>query len=164
MNWADGLILFVFVLMIGSIVFAVLSALRLKNTAMGVVGHVKPLVGRGKTVVATGRREFEQNRDRVQSLTGEVKDLVAALRPTSGEKAARSEMRLRYRDLMRVLAVIGAVRRTLKQARVYLKPTSNPPGPKLAKHKTAPRRLGVLGLAPDIVRLIRDVQRELGRR
>ena len=164
MNLADGLILFVFVLMIGSIVFAVLSALRLKNTVMGAVGRVKPLVGRGKTVVATGRREFERNRERVQSMTGEVKDLVAALRPTSGEKAARNEMRLRYRDLMRALAAVGAVRRTLKQARVYLKPTSNPPGPKLAKHKAAPRRLGVLGLAPDIIRLIRDVQRELGRR
>jgi len=163
MNVADILVLLSFVLMIGSIVFAVMNALRLKNTVMGTVGRVKPLVGRGKTVVATGRREFEQNRERVQSLTGEVKDLVAALRPSSGEMAARTEMRLRYRDLMRLLGVLGAVRRTLKQARVYLKPTSNPSGPKLAKHKAAPRRLGVLGLAPDIVRLVRDVQRELRR-
>ena len=134
--------------------------LRMKNDVVdNVLGRVRPMVTKGKTIVDSGKREVEENKDRFSSLLAEVKSLIATVRP-AGE-AAGPKTTFGYRHLLVLLSVLRSLRQGMADVNRTLKPTSNPPGPPAVKKKAPPRRLGMLELAPSIIRLVREVRRAL---
>lgn len=160
MNWVDVLVLLVFVLNLAAMVYLAVETIRLiKGRVLATVGRVRPMVDKGKRIAETGKRELDQNKDRFQALTSELKAIAETVRPDPN--GAAPKMQLDYRTVMTILSVVGTLRRGLTQLKQVRNPTANPPGPAKAKKKTPPRRLGMLGLAPDIIRLARDVRKAM---
>lgn len=145
------------VLALGYIVYLVL---RMKRDLVDhVLGRVRPMVAKGKTIVDTGRREVEENKVRVGTFVAAVKSLVESVRPNP--EAAQPKTTFGYRHLLTLISVLRTLRRGLGDINRTLKPTSNPPGPPAAKKKAPPRRLGTLELLPSILRLVREVRQAL---
>jgi hypothetical protein len=159
MEWDiwDVLVIAVFLANILLMAYTVFVALRLKNGPVAnVMGRIKPMVAKGRSIAETGKRELGENKDRLHALTAEVKGIAEAVRPGADGTAPKTQFN--YRTLLTIISVLGAVRRGLGQIQHARKPTTNPPGPPKAKKKTPPRRLGIV---PEVVRLLLDVRRGL---
>lgn len=165
MTWSfwDGLVIIFFLLFLAAGAYAVVTVLGLIRTPMKLVNdRIKPMIGKGKQVAQTGKQEMSDNKERWGSLTGEIKSLVRAIRPPSGDAIQKKpSLAISYRSLLTAWSTLAALRRGWSQLQAARNPASNPPGPTQAKKKAKPRALGAL---PEIVRLALDVRRELKRR
>lgn len=163
-NWLDVLIVVLFVLNVGAMGALALFALRLKKPVMFFKGRIKPWTERGKTLVETGKREFNQNKRRFSLLAGEVKGLAGAVRPAKASAPADPRLRFNYRSILSALALLRTLRRGFSTVQAARNPAAHPPGPASApagaKRKARASRLGIV---PDLVRLLLDVRRELRR-
>jgi hypothetical protein len=154
------LIIGTFVLNLALLGYMVYLGLRMKADLVdNTMARVRPMVAKGKAIIDTGRREAEENKDRFGSFLAEVKALAATVRPRG--EAAGPKTTFGYRHLLIALSVLRSLRHGLADVNRTLKPTSNPPGPPVAKKKAPPRRLGTLELLPSIIRLVREVRQAL---
>lgn len=163
MTWTiwDILVVVLFVLNLAAMGVVVFFALRLKKPVTWAKGRIPPLVAHGKAIAQTGKREFDQNRHRVESLAGEVKGLAAAVKPAAVTPAPDPRLRFNYRSLLSALALLRALGAGVRRARAVAGPAANPPGPASAKHKAGARSR--LQTVRDLVGLFFDIRRELRR-
>jgi hypothetical protein len=159
-TFINGAIIGITVLWLGMIGYTVVLTLKLKRPVTSVTGRIGSMVSKGKGIADTGRRELEQNKYRWQALTGEVKSLVDAVKP-GVNATAPPRVQINYRTLLTAVSVLGTLRRGWAQLRTARNPAANPPGPAAAKKKAPPRRLGTLELLPDLIRIAREVRRQL---
>jgi hypothetical protein len=163
-NWLDVLIVVIFLLQVAALGALVLFALRLKKPVTLFTGRIKPWTQKGKMLAETGKREFNQNKQRFGLLAGEVKGLAGAVRPAKRDAPADPRLRFNYRSILSAFALLRTLRSGLGKVQAARNPAANPPGPAFApvaaKKKARPSRLGIV---PDLVRLLLDVRRELRR-
>lgn len=153
MTWSiwDVLVILLFLGQIGAVVYVVLCVLKIKNGPVAtVIGHVKPLTTSGKAIIATGKREVEQNKARWLTMAAEAKSLIRVVRKDVTAKP--DGMLIDYKTIMSGVAGLKFLRRGWRQIQVARSKTANPPGPPSRVGKKPVSIADRLGLVPPVVK------------
>lgn len=154
------LIIGTFVLNIGLFGTMVYLVLRMKKDLVDdTIARVRPMIAKGKVIADSGRREIEENKDRLEAFVAAFKGLITSVRPTGENVGPRTQFG--YRHLLTLLSVLGSLRRGLRDMGRTRAALAHPPEPPKGKRKAPPRRLGTLEMIPSVIRLAREVRRAL---
>ena len=148
------------ILNLGMLGYVVYIVLRIKKDLVDdVMGRVRPMIGKGKTIADSGKREFGENKERFQAVSAALKGLAASVKPQGEDTGPKTQFG--YRHLLTAFSVLGSLRRGLKGINQTRKAMAQPPEPPKGKRKVPPRRLGTLEMLPGVIRLVREVRRAL---